>query len=154
MLYAKMKQADHLTIASDAFDKIKGHFADLEIIDELNDKDVDLSFNIPRQLGLDFDINLNLQTDELHISTEFFSGSWFSIKSPEIVDIFVDAVKGLITGDYRIVQYWNNNKLIKCYLQKPTDTDWKTISKENKNRSLPWATLKKLIIRNKSYKRL
>jgi TATA-box binding protein (TBP) (component of TFIID and TFIIIB) len=148
-----MEQPDYKTIALDAFNKIKSHFANLKIIEELSDNNVDLSFNIPKQQGLDFDINLNLQTDELHMSTEFFSGSWFPIKHPEVISLFIDAVKGLITGDYRILQYWNGNKLLKSYLQKPADKDWKTICKANNSITFPWTNLTELIIRNTSYKR-
>lgn len=138
-----MEQTDYLTIASDAINKIRSHFGDLEIIEEFNDKYLDLSFNIPRQLGLDFDINLNLQTDELHISMEFISASWFSIKSPEIVDLFIDTVKGLITGNYRIVQYWNKNKLIKCCLQKPAEAKWKNIATQTKKKAFRGIILKR-----------
>ena len=146
-----MEQTQYIEIASTAINNIKATFPNLATIDDLDNKNVDLSVNIPRQAHLDFDINLNLQTDELFISTEYFWGSWFSIKDSEVVDLYLEAVKGLITGDYRIVQYWNNNKLYKSHLQKPVGQTWETVYTAREKTIFPWTKLTEKVIRNKSY---
>jgi len=146
-----MEHNKYIDIGSAAMNNIKATFPNLATIDEFDDNNVDLSVNIPKQAHLDFDINMNLQTDELHISTDYFNGSWFSIKSPEVVDLYLESVKGLITGDYRIVQYWNNNKLYKSYLQKPAGQNWETVYKANDKFVFPWTKLTEKVIRNKSY---
>ena len=89
-------------IAIEAFNCITKAFPNL-ITSSDEDPNVDLSIIIPEQLGIEFAINLNLQTDELHLSTQYFSGSWFPITKHSVVQQYTQSVIGLIKGEYRIV---------------------------------------------------
>jgi len=93
-------------------------------------------------------VNLNLQTDELHLSAKHFWGSWFTIKNPEVVRLYTEAVLGLITGKFRIVQYWNNDSLVKSILQKPINNDWETVFTDRKKLSFPWTRFTVKVIQN------
>jgi hypothetical protein len=79
---------DTLAIAQKTFHKISTMYPALQMRVH-NDDPVELSMDIPQQLGLKYKINLNLQnTDELHISAGNFWLEWFpctdSVKSRSI----------------------------------------------------------------------
>jgi hypothetical protein len=145
-----MEQARCYNIAEESFKKIQENFPSLKMTIDYNNKNVDLSMDIPKQEGLDFDINLNLQNDdELHISTSYIWCQFFSADSPELVEIFTNAVCGLIKGDYRILQYIKNGKVYKSLLQQPVNDDWITIYSHLSKFSLPWTKLERNIIQNR-----
>ena len=140
---------DQLKIAEDAFIKIQCLFPDLEMKIIFDDKFVDLSMDIPRQNGLDFDVNVNLQNeDELQISTSFICCNFFSIDNPDTVDDFVKAVQGLIMGEYRVLQFVRHGKVFKSLLQRPNESKWVTIYKHLLTFRLPWMRLEENSIQN------
>jgi len=145
-----MEDTKLLDIASDTFKKIESSFPDLKFNYDFNHKYVDMSVDIPKQKGLDFDINLNLQTDELHISTKHFWGSWFTIKNPEVVQLYLDAVIGLLSGKYRIVQYWDGDTLAKSLLQKPVGDKWTTVFTDRKKLFFLSLFCSQTVIQNKT----
>ena len=55
-------------IAEKKFKEIQNDFPDLTMIIDYDNENLDLSMDIPKQNGIDFEINLNLQNeDELHL---------------------------------------------------------------------------------------
>jgi hypothetical protein len=137
-------------IAENKFKEIQKKFPDLTMIIDYENKNVDLSMTIPKQNGIDFEIELNLQNeDELHISTDYIWCQFFSAESEELVNIFYESVIGLINGEYRILQFVRNNKVYKTFLQKPNGNNWKTIYSGNERIRMPWTRVKENVIQNK-----
>jgi len=143
-----MHSSSNFNSAKEIFEQIQTSHPTLRMIIDKEPKNVDLSMDIPKQEGLDFDINLNLQTDELHISTGVIWCSWFPLKDIEIRATFVDSVNGIINGKYRVIQFTKNGKPIKSYLQKPLNGHWKTVFKDIQKTSFPWTKLERKIIIN------
>ena len=143
-----MRKSDYFDIAKSLFEEIQSDFSSLRMYIEENPKYVDLSMDIPKQHGLNFEINLNLQTDELFISTDVINCSWFPMKDAQVCDMFIDAVKGLIKGEYRILQLARKGEVYKAYLQKSINGNWETVCTENRKAHFPWRELEKWEIRN------
>jgi hypothetical protein len=112
----------------------------------LDDPAVDVSMDIPKQDGLDFDVNLNLQNhDELHLSAGKLWVSWFPCTDPERVASYRDSVHGLLSGTYRIVEHYRGTRPVKAQLQRPDGEGWKTISTSSMLFALPWGRSKRVI---------
>ena len=113
-----------------------------------NPEHVELSMDILKQSGLDFDIYLNLQNhDELHISTKDIWCEWFPI-SNEVIEQYINAVKGLITGEYRIMKFTKSGAVYKSLLQRPTEDKPITVFHHTKRFNFPWTKLTTQIIQN------
>ena len=93
----------------------------------LNPPHVDLEMNFPKQEGLKFNININLQGDELHLNASNLWIEWFPCDDEKIKKEFIESVSGLLSGEYRMVEYLRGEKPIKTKLQKPENNQWKTI---------------------------
>ena len=109
------------------FEEIRDAFPHLSMRLDQNPRNVDLDVDIPKQPGLTFDINLNLQGDELHLSTRAFWLEWFPCTRPDIVQAYREAVDGLLTGAYRIREHHRGGRPFKAELQKPHEDGWQTI---------------------------
>jgi len=134
-----------LEIAKNTFEEIKSSFPNLrmEIIND--DPNVDLVMNIKIQDGLDFDVHLNLQNnDELHLTTDVLWVEWFPCTFPEKVAEYIEAVSGVLSGEYRILEHYKGEKAIKAQLQKPVEQGWQTIH--------TWGTLYWPFIKKRSFK--
>jgi hypothetical protein len=96
---------------------------------------LDADASIPPQSGLDFGVSFNLQGDELHLNVgSSFWVEWFPCSDDEITAEFIDAVVGVLSGRYRIVEYLLGEKPVKAKLQRPVgNEEWKTIA--------TWSTL-------------
>ena len=107
---------------------------------------VDIKMDIPEQKGLKFKICLYLDNrDELHINAgDHFWLEWFPCTKPERVEQFTDAVIGLISGRYRILEHYRGKRAVKAELQAPNGDDWKTIG--------TWSTIDIPIPWKKEYK--
>ena len=142
-------QAKCFEIAEKTFKEIKNQFPELTMKLDYEHQYVDLSMDIPKQNGIDFEINLNLQNeDELHISTDFISCQLFSAESQELVDFFFECVVGIIKGEYRILQFVKKEKVYKSFLQKPNGEKWETIYKGYERFKMPWTKTNENIIQN------
>jgi hypothetical protein len=115
------------------FESIQTEFPHLRMRLERDHPHVELNMDIPRQPGLLFDVNLNLQGDELHLSVGSFWLEWFPCTKPEVVAAFRDAVNGVLSGTFRIVEHFRGTRAVKAQLQKPTGDGWQTIG--------TWSTL-------------
>jgi len=116
-----------MTSAHDIAERIKHEFSALSLEINLDDPNVDWSINIPKQSGLTFDLHLNRQGDELHLSVGGFWLEWFPLEQSQVVNYYTDAVIGLISGKYRILEYVRRGRSIGGKLQAPDGDSWKTI---------------------------
>jgi len=92
-----------------------------------------------RQSCLAFDVILNLQGDELHLSAGAFWLEWFPCTDLEVVARYQDAVTGLLSGRYRILESAIGNRVVKAQLQRPDSDRWQTIGTWcNLGVLLPW----------------
>jgi hypothetical protein len=95
---------------------------------------------------LKFDINLNLQGDELHLSAGHFWVEWFPCDDLQKANRYIDAVSGLISGKYRILESYRLGRAVKAELQQPAGAGWATIATwANLWCLIPWRTSNKVL---------
>lgn len=137
-------------IAKDAFAAIQGMYPNLKMDIDEGHTQLDLAMNIPAQPGLAFNIHLNLQNeDELHLSAGAFWNSWFPCTDSEIVEKYIDAVTGLISGEYRIREHLKRGQAFRAELQTLQNGQWQTISNWG-TWSLPWLRKSFRIMQNEA----
>ncbi|MFA5835240.1 MAG: hypothetical protein WDA22_17305 [Bacteroidota bacterium] len=107
-----------------AVDIIRTRFPNLDSELILEHPNVDAELNILPQAGLKFGISINLQDDELFLSTKSLSASWFPCWNQQKFDEFISAVDGLISGTYRIVEYSIGRFVGKSELQLNKENQW------------------------------
>jgi hypothetical protein len=110
------------------FNAIISDFPNLSMRFEPDPKNVDVSIDIASQPGLPFDINLNLQGDELHLVAGSIWNEWFPGTDPKVIEDYREAFYGLLSGQYRIVEQYLGTHLVKAKLQKPQHGKWNTIA--------------------------
>ena len=91
---------------------------------------VDALADIPAQPGMDFGFSFNLQGDELHLNVGgSFWVEWFPCADAVVTDQFIDALAGIISGRYRIVEYLLGSAVVKAQLQRPRpDGKWEKVA--------------------------
>jgi hypothetical protein len=90
--------------ALELFEKLQAEFPHLAMNIDPADSYVELSYTMPQQTGLAFDVHLNLQNDdELHLCVGAFWCSWFPLSKPDVVQKYHNAVAGVLAGRNRIV---------------------------------------------------
>ncbi|MDF7802116.1 hypothetical protein P4C99_21775 [Pontiellaceae bacterium B1224] len=117
-------------VALRVFREIEHSFPCLEMQIDKEPEHVDISVEIPKQDGLSFNVSLNLQNvDELHLNVgEHFWVEWFPCTEKQKEEDYINAVKGVLSGDYRIKEFYRGNKTVQAQLQKPNGNDWETIT--------------------------
>ena len=111
--------------AREQFDRVveelQRRFSGLKVrVDRDVHQQVQASANIPPQDGLDFGFHFTLQGDELHLQVGgSFWVEWFPCEDTAVTDEFIDAVAGIISGRYRIVEYSIAEAPVKAQLQRP-----------------------------------
>lgn len=129
---------------------IQGLHPNLKMGIDDNHPQLDLTMDIPAQPGLTFNIHLNLQNeDELHLSAGSFWNSWFPCTDSEIVEKYIEAVNGLISGEYRIREHLKGGRAFRAELQTLQNGQWQTISNWG-TWSLPWLRKRYKIVQNKN----
>ena len=108
-------------------EEIRASFPTLRMELQLDHPYLDLNMDARKQPGLAFDVNLNLQGDELHLSAGSFWLEWFPCSDPEVVARYRDAVAGLLSGRYRILEHRVGDRAVKADLQCPDGDSWQTI---------------------------
>lgn len=137
-------------IAEDIFRTIQEKNPVLKMEVDEDHSQLDLVMDIPAQPGLTFNIHLNLQNeDELHLCAASFWNSWFPCTDPEVVERYVDAVNGLISGEYRIREHLKGDRAFRAELQVLQDGQWRTISNWG-TWSLPWQRKSFKILQNET----
>jgi hypothetical protein len=109
------------------FEEIRDAFPHLSMVMDQDPANVDLSVDIPAQPGLMFQINLNLQGDELHLNAGAFWLEWFPCTRPDVVEAYSAAIHGLLNGTYRIREQHRGGRPFKAQLQRPDMGGWQTI---------------------------
>jgi hypothetical protein len=128
------------------FRGVQGAFPHLRMDLRLQHPDVDLSMDIPPQPGVAFLVNLALQGDELHIRAGSFRLEWFPCTSPAIVDQYRDAVTGLLSGQYRILEHCIGEWAVHAQLQRPQAEGWQTIGAwANLGAAVPWPRRRRVL---------
>jgi hypothetical protein len=116
-------------IALSTFEKIRATFPALSMKLDLAPAHVELAMDIPAQIGLSFDVDLNLQNrDELHLLASPFWVEWFPCTKPEKVDRYFEAVSGLLSGEFRILEHWRGRRPVKAQLQRPSRGGWVSLA--------------------------
>jgi hypothetical protein len=111
------------------FDRIRAAHPGLHMILDTNPQHVDLEMMIPVQEGLPFRVSLTLQGDELHLRAgDHFWVEWFPCHATDVVNRYSDAVSGLLTGRYRIVESFRRGKAVRAELQGQEEDGWKVLT--------------------------
>ncbi len=101
--------------------------------------EAELELSIKVQPGLRFDVTLALHnTDELWLGAGELWVSWFPCTSAEVVRQYREAVDGLLSGRYRIVEYRRWGRLVKAFLQRPNGPDWQNIHRYYRSWPFVW----------------
>jgi hypothetical protein len=107
------------------FEEIRAKNPALQMDLDRNPKGMLLEMRIPKQPGLAFTVELNLQnSDELHLVAGPFWCEWFPCFEPAKVEEYMNAVNGLLSGQFRIELHARNGKARKAILQKPVGSSW------------------------------
>ena len=118
---------------------IRKEFPNLQSEWILEHRHVEAMFTLPAQRGLKFEVSINLQNgDELHLNAGSFWCEWFPCCEQKVRDRFTDAVRGLLSGSYRIVEHLRSNKAVKAELQRPDVSGRRNVA--------VWSTFSLLII--------
>lgn len=122
-------QTKEFEIALSTFEKVRAVFPALSMKLDLNPKNVDLAMDIPAQPGLCFNVHLNLQNqDELHLSASAFWCEWFPCTNPKKVEKYLEAVSGLLSGEFRILEHWRGKRRVKTQLQRQSRGRWENVA--------------------------
>jgi len=112
--------------------------------------ELDLSLDFDVQPGLSFPVSANLQNaDELQLAVgEVFCCNWFPCDDPRVVSEFREAMLGIISGEYRVVEFYRNDKPIRAELQRPTGETWIKAATYSKQRLPSLVRMRTRILRN------
>ncbi|HKF50973.1 MAG TPA: hypothetical protein VKB26_01565 [Candidatus Acidoferrales bacterium] len=141
---------DERNIALSTFEKIRAEFPRLTMTLDLLPKNVEIAMHIPVQTGLSFDVYLNLQNrDELHVVVSKFWMDWFPCTNQKKVDRYLEAVSGLLSGEFRIVEHWRGRRIVLAQLQRPNGDAWEAIARSlNPTILFPWPPKTLKVIQN------
>jgi hypothetical protein len=90
---------------------------------------VDLRLEFKSQPGLPFPVVATLQGDELGLGAgEGFWCEWFPCGDSEVRERFADAVRGVLSGQHRIVEYRRRERIVKAQLQRKAAKGWETFA--------------------------
>jgi len=137
-------------IALATFEKIRAAFPTLTMNLDLRPENVELAMDILAQSGLLFCVYLNLQNrDELHLNASRLWVSWFPCTKPEKANHYVEAVCGLLSGRFRILEQWRGRRVVKAQLQSPSQDGWKPVATSaDLSILLPWPRKKLRVVQN------
>jgi hypothetical protein len=125
----RKEQTREFETALSTFEKLRGTFPALSMNLDLRPAHVDVAMDIPAQPGLCFEVHLNLQNlDELHLVASAFWCEWFPCTNPKKVERYIEAVSGLLSGEFRILEHWRGRRPVKAQLQRPSGSDWENIA--------------------------
>lgn len=137
-------------IALRTFERLREAFPALEMTLVREPEYVDLEMEIPAQPGLDFEVHLDLQNvDELHVVAGALWVEWFPCTQPGVADLFFEAVSGLLSGRFRIVEHRRGSRPVKAELQRPAGETWETLATWS-TFSWPWPRKISTVLRNRA----
>ena len=147
VIYTKYIKQHEIGLST--FERIRAAFPALVMNLDLNPEHVELALDIPAQPGLSFKIDLNLQNlDELHLSASALWVEWFPCTNPKKVDDYFQAVAGLLSGEFRILEHWRGKRPVKAKLQAPIHGRWKTVAGWSVLLSIPWPPKRLKVVQN------
>jgi hypothetical protein len=120
------------------FAQIQAAFPNLSMDLDRAHPHVDILVSVPQQPGLDFPVGLNLQGDELHLNVGEFWLEWFPCTKPAVREAYVEAVGGLLSGTFRILEFYVGQRAVRAELQRPHEGKWRTIGTSYKGFWIPW----------------
>jgi len=136
-------------IGLSTFERIRAAFPALAMKLDLHPQHVDLAMDIPAQPRLSFNVDLNLQNlDELHLVASSLWVEWFPCTDPKKVDDYFEAVSGLLSGEFRILEHWRGKRAVRAELQRPSSGGWKTIANWLVLLSVPWPRKSFKVVQN------
>ena len=146
-----MPQTRQFEIAHSTFERIRAAFPTLRMNLVLDHPYVDLAMDIPAQPGLAFEVDLNLQNiDELHLTASALWVEWFPCTKPQNVDRYFDAVSGLLSGEFRILEHWRGTRPVKAQLQRPLNGGWECVATwGDLSAIVPWPRKTLKVVQNK-----
>jgi hypothetical protein len=112
-----------------ALEELRASFPDLTCDVSFDHPELDAVAEFPPQPGLSFEVSINLQNlDELHLNAGELWTSWFPCGDEEVFRAFIDAVSGVLSGRYRVVQEFVFGISTGAELQRPAGNAWETIT--------------------------
>jgi hypothetical protein len=128
MKYLKgLQKKDIQYVKDNVFSVIKSQNEGIEILEQ--DEPTDLSYLMPIQGGLKYEIWLSLQGYELHLSiNKNLWCEWYSWDHQDIRESYINAVTGFIKGEYRVIEHYRGNKCVKAALEKPNKDKWEPLA--------------------------
>lgn len=125
----KLAETEQYKVALSTFERIRSKFPSLSMELDLSPYPVELAMDIPVQPGLSFKVSLNLQNlDELHLNASALWVEWFPCTNPKKVEKYLEAVSGLLSGEFRILEHWRGKHAVKAQLQRSGNGGWRTIA--------------------------
>lgn len=97
---------------------VRREFPHLEMKGNHDPPHVDAEAVLFAQPGLDFAVELDLQTDDLHLGVSRFWFEWF----PRA------ALRGILSGEYRIRESFVFHSFVAARLQRPDGAGWKAVA--------------------------
>jgi hypothetical protein len=117
-----------LVIAEAAFQRIADQFKFIKM-ERDKSAQVEVRISIPAQPALKHGVVLVLQNrDELHFSAGNFRLEWAPCSDPSIVEAYIQAVTGFMSGRYRILEHYQGDRYKKGELQVLAEgKQWETV---------------------------
>jgi hypothetical protein len=117
-----------LVIAEAAFQRISDQFKFIQM-ERDKSAQVEVLISIPAQPALKHGVVLVLQNrDELHFSVGNFRLEWAPCSDPTIVEAYIQAVTGFMSGQYRILEHYQGDRYKKGELQVLEEgKQWETV---------------------------
>ena len=130
---------DPRAIAEQVFEDIRAAHATLAMTIARDCGAIELEMVIKAQPGLEFDVTLYLDNeDELGLGAGELWVTWFPCTRPEVVRQYREAVDGLLSGRFRILEYRRWGSVVKAYLQRPHDGSWQNVHRHVHSWPFTW----------------
>jgi hypothetical protein len=130
-----------ITRFEEALSVLREQFPGLRIESVPASGGLEAAVEIPRQVGLDFDVSINLQNfDELHLSASNFWVEWFPCEEEEVFSRFIEACVALLSGRGRLVESYLGGRAVSSRLEVLLeDGSWRSLATwSNLLAFIPW----------------
>lgn len=142
----RLVEDDRRRIAEALFRSVQAEFDWLYgpwFVNPCPELDLELIFEV--QPGLDFRVIATLQGDELCLCVgEHFFGEWFPCTTPEVAERFAEILRGVLLGEFRLIEYSRGGRTFKAAIEQPTARGWSPIATWSK---LRWPSFSRSQIR-------